>query len=385
MKIKRNIDLVAVLKKKSVLLLGPRGTGKSFYIRSQLENCLVINLLKSKEFLALSNNPSLLEEMIIDSNQIVVIDEIQKIPKLMDEVHWLIEEKNIKFLLTGSSARKLTANSTNLLAGRAWLARMFPFNWVELQNANKTSTLNLKKILQFGTLPAVWTSTDPLENLDNYIQTYIEAELKAEGIIRKIPEFIRFLKQAALQSGELLVFQNVASDAGIPVSTVKQHYAILEETMIGFNLEPWLESKKRKAIGTGKFYFFDTGVLNVISENKPENENSPVWGNRFEHFIINEVRCANFYLRLKKKIYYWRSTSNFEVDLIFGKTAIEIKSTRKVSDKHLSGLKALREENHFEKFIIVSQDPIERIRDGIIHMNYVAFLKKLWLNKIDES
>ena len=369
----RNIYLQQVLKKKSVLLLGPRGTGKSFYIRNELENIHVINLLKSSEYLPLSNNPSLLEEIVAAHNgKIIVIDEVQKIPALMDEAHRLIEEKGTRFLLTGSSARKLSSSGANLLAGRARLARFFPLNTYELKK------WDLKKILTYGSLPAVWNSEEPNEELDSYIQTYIEAELKSEGIIRKVPAFSRFLKQASLHSGELLNFQNISSDAGVPVSTIKEHYKILEDTMIGFTLEPWLGSKKRKAIATAKFYFFDIGVLNFISETFPESVSSPIWGSRFEHFIVNEIRCANFYQRRKCSLNFWRSTSQFEVDVIFGKTAIEIKSTSKVTEKDLKGLYALKEENLLSKYILVSSDPVERVKDGIHIIHYKKYLEKLW-------
>jgi predicted AAA+ superfamily ATPase len=314
--------------------------------------------------------------VVAHKNKIICIDEVQKIPALLDEAHRLIEERQIRFLLTGSSARKLRAQGVNLLAGRAWLARMFPLNTEEL------SDWSLMRLLKFGSLPPVWNSTDPKEELDNYVQTYIEAELKAEGIIRKIPSFVRFLKTAALSSGELLNYQNIASDSGVPVTTVKDHYSILEDTMIGYNLEPWTESKKRKAIGTGKFYFFDIGVLNHITESFPENENSPILGNRFETFIINEIRCANFYQRRKSKISYWRSTSDFEVDLIFDKVAVEIKFARKATTTMLKGLKALKEENLLDQYILVSRDPVERVTDGIHHMFYEKFLKRVWAGEI---
>ncbi len=196
--------------------------------------------------------------------------------------------------------------------------------------------------------------------------------------IRKVSAFSRFLKQASLHSGELLNFQNISSDAGVPVSTIKEHYKILEDTLIGFTLEPWLESKKRKAIATSKFYFFDVGVLNYISDTFPESVNSPIWGSRFEHFIVNEIRCANFYQRRKLNLNFWRSTSQFEVDVIFGNKAIEIKSNTKVTEKDLKGLRALKEEKILKKYILVSNDPVERISDGIHIMPCKKFLARLW-------
>lgn len=169
-----------------------------------------------------------------------------------------------------------------------------------------------------------------------------------------------------------------SSDAETPASTVKEYYKILEDTLIGFRLEPWRESKKRKAIATAKFYFFDIGVLNFISDQFPEGESSVLWGNRFEHFIINEVRCANFYQRRKANLNYWRSTSNYEVDLILGKTVFEIKSTRKVSEKHFKGLRVIQEEGFFSQFVFISNDPVNRKVDNIYCFHYKDFLKKLW-------
>ncbi len=378
MKFIRNIELDQILKKKSVLLLGPRGTGKSHYLREELKNIFIINLLKSTDYLNLSQNPSYLESIVESHpNQIIAIDEIQKIPELLDEVHRLIEEKKIRFLLTGSSARRLKTTGANLLAGRAWLSNMFPLNFSELG-----VYFNLKKTLNYGTLPVVYQSKDPLEDLDSYVQTYIEAEIKTEGIVRKIPAFTRFLKTAAISHGELINFQNISSDSGVPTSTVKEHYHILEDTLIGYSLEPWTESKKRKAIATSKFYFFDPGVVNFLSGNFPESESSPIWGNRFESFIINEVRCAGIYQRRKWDIHFWRSISGIEVDLIWGPYAIEIKSTKKVSRKHLSGLIALQEEKKIKKYFLVSCDEQERTESTIHIIHFKRFLQLIWSREL---
>ncbi|MBL6990415.1 MAG: ATP-binding protein [Bacteriovoracaceae bacterium] len=377
MKYKRNIAISELLKKKSILLLGPRSTGKSFYIRNELEDVHYINLLKSSEFLLLSSDPTELENIVKYSrNKTVVIDEIQKVPALLDEVHRLIEEYGTRFLLTGSSARKLKSHGVNLLAGRAWLARMHPLNFFEINDLEKNFDLN--KYIQFGSLPQVWTSDYPKEELDNYLKTYIEQEIKAEGIIRKIPAFSRFIKTAALNSGEILNFQNIASDSRVPASTVKEHYQILEDTLIGYNLEPWLESKKRKAIATSKFYFFDVGVLNFISKVTPVSEGSTEWGKRFKHFIINELRCINSYQRRRYDLNYWRSTAGHEVDLLFGESAIEIKSTKSTTTKHLKGLKALKEEEKFKNYYLISRDQNERLVDGIECVYYKNFLSKAW-------
>jgi predicted AAA+ superfamily ATPase len=371
---KRNVELQKLLEKKSVLLLGPRSTGKSFYIRNQLKNVFVINLLKNEDYLKLSINPSRIEEIVqAHRDQIIVIDEIQKIPELLDEVHRLIEEKGFRFLLTGSSARKLKGNKVNLLGGRAWPAQMFPLNFFELGD-----NFNLKKILSIGSLPQIYDSPDPEEDLSAYTQLYIDAEIKTEGHIRKVPAFVRFLHGAALCSGELINFQNIASDTENKASTVRQHFSILEDTLIGYQLMPWTESIKRKAIQTSKFYFFDMGVLNQISGLKIQ-ENTELFGNRFEQFILNEIRCALSYQRRKIEPHFWRSTSGHEVDVLFGKTAVEIKSSRRMDRKHKKGLLALKEEKSHKNFVLVSLDHTETVdENGIRSLPYQDFLKKLW-------
>jgi uncharacterized protein len=373
----RNIDLSEVLANKSVLLLGPRSTGKSFYITRQLHNIHYVNLLKSDTYLLLSSDPEELENIVkMHASKTIVIDEIQKLPQLLDVVHRLIEEYGIKFLLTGSSARKLKSSGVNLLAGRAWPASFHPLNYSEIKMGD--GSFDLSKMIAYGSLPQVWTSKFPEEELDSYFQTYIDLEIKAEGIIRKIPSFSRFLKTAALSSGEILNYENIASDAQTPASTVREHYMVLEDTLVGFNLDPWVESKKRKAIKTSKFYFFDIGVLNLISGIAPPSDNSSEWGNRFEHFLINEFRCINAYQRRKYKLKYWRSTAGHEVDLLFGDQAIEFKSTKHVSAKHFKGLRALKEEKHFKKFILISRDENERQIDGIDCLHYETALQMFW-------
>lgn len=262
-----------------------------------------------------------------------------------------------------------------MLAGRTWLANRFPFNDCELTSVQQ-NIFNLEKMLCYGSLPQVWLSDDPLEDLDRDGQTYVDIEIKAGGTIRKIPQFVRFLKTAALSAGELITYSNISSDSGVPASTVRDHYQILEDTLIGYTLEPWLESKKRKAISTAKFYFFDNGVLNQVVGHFPKHDEDVVWGSRFEHFIINEVRCANSYQRRKKSLNFWRSTTQFEVDLLFGKTAIEIKSNRKATDNHLKGLKALQEEKSHAELILVTRDPLERKQESIHLMYYENFLKR---------
>lgn len=389
MNIKRELNLLPLLKKKSLFLFGPRATGKTTLINLELKNkCIFIDLLKGSYFLELSANPSSLE-MIVDAemekyaNSIpVVIDEIQKIPSLLDEVHRLIEKRRITFLLTGSSARKLRREGANMLAGRAWRADLFPLTSQEIPN------FKLERALQYGTLPPVWMSKEPSEDLEAYVNTYLKEEIQLESNIRNLPAFSRFLKVAAFQSGQLINFAQTASDAAVAETTVKSYFQILQDTLLGFTLEPFLETRKRKAIATSKFYLFDNGVRNTLLRVEYLDRNSDLWGTAFETFIGQELRAYLSYRRIKKDLTFWRSTSQFEVDFAIGSDiAIEVKATSKVHNKHLKGLKALSEEGIFKRFYLVSNDKISKkiplSKDvNVILMPWDTFLEQLWKDKL---
>lgn len=373
------MSLPNLLEKKSFFLIGPRATGKSYLIRTQLTNkALVINLLHSALYIRLLNNPSELESIIdAQDKKIIVIDEIQRVPDLLNEVHRMIEEKNLVFLLTGSSVRKLKGENVNLLAGRAWQANLFPLTSQEIDN------FDLERYLLYGGLPAIYSSEYPQEELYSYVETYLREEIQAEALVRKIPSFSRFLKVSALTSGEILNFTNIASDAAVPASTIKEYYHILEDTLIGFMLPAWTKSIKRKAISTAKFYYFDIGVKNTLAEIKTIDLNSNLYGQAFEHFIILEIRAYLSYKRTKKNLYYWRSKHGHEVDVIIeNDIAIEIKSTKYISDKHLKNLSYLAEEKIIKKYFILSNDPINRKVGNIEIMNWQDFIKLLWANMI---
>lgn len=260
------------------------------------------------------------------------------------------------------------------MAGRAWQAELFPLNYIELGKS-----FSLEKVLLQGSLPAVYTSAYPEEELKAYAHTYLYEEIQAESLVRKIPQFSRFLKIAALSYGELINFANVSSDAGVPASTIKEHYKILEDTFIGYPLEPWKLGKKRKAIQTSKFYFFDNGVAHTLSGVKSIDPNSNLWGKSFEQWLIGEVRTYISYKRKDDPLSFWRSTNRDEVDLIIGDhTAIEIKTTKKVSDKDIKDLRAIQEESKFKNYLLVSHDKIEHHKGNIDCLHYSQFLKKLW-------
>jgi predicted AAA+ superfamily ATPase len=374
---KRILDLNSLLAKKSFFLFGPRSTGKTTLIREQLPNIKVYDLLKAKTYRDLVKNPSLIEQEYTDQ-KIIVIDEVQKLPSILDEVHRLIEEKGIRFLLTGSSARKLKHGGANLLAGRAWSASLFPLISKEVDD------FDLLKCLNFGMLPQVYTSEDPEEELESYVSTYLQEEIKAEAVTRNIQAFSEFLDIIALANGNEISYQSLASDCQVSPNTLKNYIQILEDTLLGFSLPAFTKTKKRKAITRSKFYLFDIGVTNYLTNRSHIKEKSKEFGDVFEHFIILEIRAYLSYVRNKSQLCYWRSTSKFEVDLIIGQQiAIEIKGTDQVQDKHLKGLRAIKEEDLFSSLIVISNDKSKRtFKDGIEVYPWKVFIEDLWSGKI---
>jgi predicted AAA+ superfamily ATPase len=307
---------------------------------------------------------------------IFVIDEIQRIPELLNEIHRLIESRNLTFLLTGSSARKLRRGRANLLAGRVWNAGMFPLIYREIPG------FDLNRYLRYGGLPAVYLSEYPEEELDAYVNTYLKEEILAEGLIRRLPPFSRFLKTISLANSEMINFTKLANDCQVPPSTVTEYIGLLEDTLVGFLLPAWTESKKRKAIKTGKFYFFDPGITHMLAGTEALDRNSNLYGKSFEQFICMELRAYLSYRRKKLPLTYWRSKSGHEVDFLIGtRTAIEVKASRKTSRNDLKGLNYLKEEGVFQNLILVSQDPISTFTDSILSVPWQKFLSDLWEDK----
>jgi predicted AAA+ superfamily ATPase len=379
MGIDRILDLKSLLAKKSFFLFGPRATGKSTLVHSQLsDSATIIDLLDSRLFLRLSAAPQDLEAIIdVKDSGLIVIDEIQRVPELLNEVHRLIEKRKIRFLLTGSSARKLKRGQANLLAGRVWEARMFPLTWKEAPG------FNLEKYLRYGGLPAVYLSEFPEEELDAYVNTYLKEEIMAEGLVRNLPPFARFLRSMAMANGEVINFTKLASDCQVAASTVREHVALLEDTLVGFLLPAWAESKKRKAIKSGKFYFFDPGVTHTLAGTRVLDRNSDLYGKSFEQFIGMEIRAYLSYNRTKLPLTYWRSTHGHEVDfLVAERTAVEVKATARVVPGDFKGLKALAEEQVFSDLFLVSQDAVATRQGKIRAIHWEDFLKRLWQGEI---
>jgi len=373
--IERYLNLQELLKKKSYFLLGPRQTGKSFLIKHQLNADYLYNLLDPKTFLSLSQNIGLITQQVLKDNALVVIDEIQRLPDILNEAHLLIEEKKCRFLLTGSSARKLRKGGVNLLGGRARVQHLHPLTFLELG-----SHFDLKRIFYAGTLPSIYFSNDVEADLDAYTFTYLQQEIMIEGITRNVPAFSRFLKFAALCNGTVVNFTNLANDAQIPRTTIYEYFDILKDTLILFELPAYQKTKKRKPICSSKYYFFDIGVLRKL-QGRIFSEGTKEYGEAFETYIMHELVSARDY-GLIEDLTFWRSTSGFEVDFLIGdSTAIEVKAKRNVSAKDLKSLKAFAEEKKFKHFICVSLEERARRIGNIDILPYKDFFLKLWNKK----
>jgi predicted AAA+ superfamily ATPase len=374
----RELNIIDLLDKKSFFLFGARATGKSTLIQQSLGSALVIDLLHVKTYRLLLGNPSLLEELITDSHQIVVIDEIQKIPELLDEVHRLIQKKKITFLLTGSSARKLRHGSANLLAGRARECRLFPLVSREIKS------FDLERLINHGGLPEIYDGNDPDEDLASYVNTYLREEIKAEAVTRNVSAFSEFLDIVGRSNGQEINYESFAADLQTSPSTLKNYFQILEDTLIGFRLPGFVATKIRKATVRSKHYLFDLGVARHLAGRSKISPKSEEFGQAFEHFIILEVRAYLSYRRKSQSMAYWRSTSKMEVDLIIGEdVAIEIKATDNPLGRHVKGLRALQEEGLFKRFIVVCTASVKRVtEDGIEILPWRTFTSMLWAGDI---
>jgi uncharacterized protein len=369
----RILNINELLKNRSYFLFGPRGVGKSTLIEQTLPEAKVYDLLDASQFQRLLLEPTLISQETT-ADTLVVIDEIQKLPGLLDEVQRLIVKRKQMFLLTGSSARKLRKGGVNLLAGRAYQTSLLPLTSQEIPD------FDLHTYINSTGLPEFYGNTGVHDYLRAYVGTYLQEEIKAEALTRNLAGFIRFLEVVALCNGEEISYVNISSDCGVPTRTLEAYFGILNDTLIGFSVLPFLATTKRKAITRPKYFLFDIGVVNTLAKRGRIEIGSELFGRAFEHFIALELRACISYHNINLPLEYWRSTSGFEVDFIIGKKlAIEVKGTPLIKDKHLAGIRALKEEGSIEKYIVVSLDPDERAaEDGINILPLAVFLKKLW-------
>ena len=374
--IDRRLNVRDILERRSCFLFGPRQTGKSTLVRQQLGDFPTFNLLDQDLFVRLSRNPGLIRETLAADARMAVIDEIQKMPTLLNEVQLMIEERGVRFLLTGSSARSLRRKGVNLLGGRARSRTLHPFVRAELGEQ-----FNLARALEYGLLPSIHFSDAPWEDLAAYAGDYLKEEVAAEAIVRNIGAFSRFLEVAALAHGEMINFSNLASDAQVPVSTVREYYAILKDTFIAHEVPAFSGTSKRKAIGTAKYYLFDIGLARHLQGRRGLAPGTPEYGSAFESYIFQEIKAFCDY-HLLDGPRYWRSKSGFEVDFLFEEVAVEVKAKRVVGARDLRGLKALREENLFAHHLLVCMEPMPRLLDGIRVLPWEAFLDRLWAGEL---
>ncbi len=360
----------------SVFLWGARQVGKSTLVKKLFPDAKVYDLLKSDEYSRLLRKPQLLREELIsyDETKIVIIDEIQKIPSLLDEVHWLIVNRGIRFILCGSSARKLKRVGTNLLGGRALPVMLFPFVSAEI------SDFNLFRAINNGMIPRHYMVQNPQKRLEAYIGVYLKEEIQDEAVVRQLSSFNRFLDVAAQCDGEMINYTNIAQDCGVSATTIKEYFNILEQTLIGYMIPAFTLSKKRRAITTKKFYYFDVGVVNYLLNRSNLQPGSIDFGHAFEHFMIQEIVAYLSYYEKREKLSYWRTANGYEVDAIIGdaRVAIEFKSSEEVQSKHTKGLKAFEEDFPDARKIIVSLDCNKRILNGIEVIPALEFLQMLW-------
>ncbi|MCE5204944.1 MAG: AAA family ATPase [Porphyromonadaceae bacterium] len=360
----------------SIFLWGARQTGKSTLLTIQFPDNRYIDLFKSDEFERYNRRPSLLRQelSLFPENELIIIDEIQKIPALLDEVHWLISNRNLRFILSGSSARKLRRNGANLLGGRAIRKHLYPLVSAEIPDFDLTKACNN------GMLPRHYLVEDAGKRLQAYVGDYLQQEIKAEALTRNLNTFSRFMEVAALSNGEIVNYNNIATECGISAPTVKEYFSILEETLIGYMIPAFTQKVKRRVIQSPRFYYFDVGIANFLLKRIRLNQGSPEFGHAFEHFILQEIIAYIGYFKPFLNLSYWRTTSGYEVDAIIGNadTAIEIKSSNEVQSHHTKGLKAFSEEFPDARLILVSLDKYPRQLNNVEIYPATQFLSKMW-------
>ena len=370
--------------KQSAFLWGPRKSGKSTYLKERFPHSLVFDFLNTDLVLEFSKRPALLREQLLAKDasvlkQPIILDEVQKVPHILDEVHWLIENKGLRFILCGSSARKLKRGQANLLGGRAWRYEMFPLVSAELEQ------MNLLRVLNHGLVPDHYLQDQYPKLLKAYTTDYLKEEVFAEGLTRNIPAFSRFFEAMGYSHGELTNYSNIARECGVDSKTVKEYYQILEDTLLGIRIAPFKKHQSRQVIGQApKFYLFDVGVAGALIHRQLTQERGELFGKAFEHFILMEIRAHRSLRELDYAINFWRTKSGLEVDFVLGngEVAIEVKGTNRIDSRDLRPLMAFRDEYAPRKTLVVCNESVERIYERIRILPWRVFLRDLWEGKI---
>jgi len=375
----RYLTLQANLEKKSLLLLGPRQTGKSTLITQQLPGVYTVNLAERDTYRRFSAHPELLRQQLPEQCPLFVVDEAQLLPEIFDEVQVILDRnKSVRALLTGSSSRKLRRKGVNLLPGRIWSKNLHPLISAELP------TSRVADRLVRGSLPGIIDSEHFREELLNYVGIYLEQEIRAEGVTRSVGDFSRFLTAAALSNAEQVNYSKISNDTTVKINTVRAYYEILQDTLLGYLLEPFRGTKHRKAVSTPKFYLFDTGVVNGILNRFEVTPQTEIYGKMLEHLLFLELKAFLDYERPGAQLNYWRSLSRIEVDfLINEEIAIEVKSGTSVSLQDEKPLRILAEEIALKRRIIVCNEPLpRRTESGTEIMPVEHFCAEVWSGSV---
>jgi len=372
--------------RQSTFLWGPRKTGKSTYLKTEYPDSIVYDFLKTDLLLEMSKNPALLREQLLAKpshalKHPVILDEVQKVPRLLDEVHWLIENKGIRFILCGSSARKLKRGQANLLGGRAWRFEMFPFTSVEIG----VQQIDLLRTLNQGLVPTHYLQDKYRRSLKAYVRDYLKEEVFDEGLTRNIPAFSRFFDAMGYSHGQLTNYSNIARECGVDSKTVKEYYQILIDTLLGTMVEPFKRRQDRQVINkAAKFYLFDVGVAGEITKQRISEEKGELFGHAFEHFIFMEIYAHSSYSELGYDINFWRTKSGLEVDFILGngEVAVEVKGSARIDSRELKSLQAFMETYSPRKAFVVCNEKTKRVQKGITIIPWREFLNELWSGEI---
>jgi predicted AAA+ superfamily ATPase len=373
-------QLLEATKSNSIFLFGARQTGKSTLLKSLFPDAISFDLLNSDVKNRFEQRPALLYEVLKHEpdNALVIIDEIQQVPELLNEVHRLIFDKQMRFVLCGSSARKLRRKGYNTLGGRAVPYYLYPLVSAEIPD------FNLDRALNHGLLPAHYDASSSSMLMSAYLDVYLREEIKAEALVRNMKSFNQFLTIAAMTNGEMVNYNNIASDCGVSANTVKEYFSILEDTLLGYFVPAYTRTKKRRLVQAPRFYLFDVGLTNHMLKRKHIEEGTPEYGHAFEHFVIQELVAYISYTQNENQLSYWRTYTGVEVDAIIGdaKIAIEIKSAREIQNKHLKNLRSFANEYSPVRKLVVSLDIFTRRTDDDIELVYIHdFLKALWQGK----
>lgn len=365
---------------EAMFLFGGRQTGKSTLLKERFPKAVYIDLLKSDVRNRFKQHPEEFRESLLryPPETLVIVDEIQKVPDLLDEVHWLMVEKGLWFILSGSSARKIKRSGANNLGGRAIPETLFPLVSAEIPD------FDLERAVQNGMIPRHYMVANARNRMRAYIDLYLKEEIIEEALVQNVDEFVRFMEVAAIMDGEILNYENVASDCEVSANTVKAYYKILVDTLLGFEVSAYRKVIKRKLYKSPRFYYFDVGIANHLTKRFHLAPKTPEYGHAFEHLIMQEIVAYLGYTNSDEELTYWHTYENLEVDAVIGdaRVAIEIKSKEHIDHDDKKGVTEFAKEHPLAKQIIVSKDRISR-RSGDVDLYYVTdFFKALWAGEI---